>query len=1009
MNLRNTYGLLVGILLIVSCQSNQEISLPVIRNTVDLTTLEWKLWVDSAAVWKNDSLCLPPVDLKELAVNPPSCGWDELFNSKGISTRIPATVEQYYWNDDKDIKGTGGDYSGVSWFTTTLNVPDVLKDKRVILNFESVRLRAEVFVNEKLAGYDCIGNTPFEVDISDHLKIGSNNRLAIRITDPSGNFDWGDYHLDRWGSKYIPPSHGLGGITGKLSMYATDSTYISDVFIKNTPAITKIDAEISLRSLNPDPVKGRLVARIYDADHKNCLLEKELPVALSGPDKKFDLALNLPDASPWSPDTPTLYFLDVEWLGNDGNTDQWRDRFGFRWFEIRDNDGDRQLFLNDERIFLTSAITWGFWPSNGIFPANGMAEKQVRMAKDLGLNMLSFHRAIGEPRTIEAADEMGLLLYEEPGGYRSPQHNIWFWDLQGDSNSISREEILPAWEWRRTKLLRMIKRDRNHPSLVIYCMQNEILHDPDEFNKRDIYDAHQLDPTRIIVYSSNAFEAPYMQGYNGYCPETPAEAKMYMEPYDDKIKFQGWWDEHHAPGPGTYIDKKHYSHPGYYYHNTHHKGEIIFYGEEGSIGAPSRLTQIEKTILDNQYETGWDGAHYIRSSNALEGYLAGHAFINKEISVDDYITSMGNVPFYYQGRIIENCRINNIVDGYVINGWESSKISNFSGMVDIYRNPKGDPALLAHYNQPAYVAVKLRNKVLPAGAGTMADVYAVNQENITGAHQLVIRVSDERGLLAETEYEIDLAGGSQFGQLLVDGMPINPRDKSYHGYIHVNAVIRNGQEKELTGSDELFVVGLDPGKVSRGQVLDESGLILNFLKNGNGLSLYTGDKPHGRYLVLGSTSKPEIDVQVLSWIKEGNRLLIVHDADKWMEAFGEQGIISYNYRKDLDSLWFGGHFFVKEHELFSELPVNTAFNWEYQVFSRYTAERYGLILEGEEAVVGAISKEDIDIATSVGIIPYGKGEIIFSTLDILPNLNSNEEAAAVAQKVLLNYLEYVSN
>jgi hypothetical protein len=181
------------------------------------------------------------------------------------------------------------------------------------------------------------------------------------------------------------------------------------------------------------------------------------------------------------------------------------------------------------------------------------------------------------------------------------------------------------------------------------------------------------------------------------------------------------------------------------------------------------------------------------------------------------------------------------------------------------------------------------------------------------------------------------------------------------------------------------------------------------MKNSNRLSPYTSGKPYGRYLILGSTTKPKIDVQVMNWIKEGNKLLIVHDADKWMEAFGEQGIISYQYRKDLDSLWFGGHFFVREHELFKDLPVNTAFNWEYQVFSRYTAERYGLILEGAEAVVGAISKEDIDIATAVGIIPYGNGEIIFSTLDILPILNSNEEAAAVARKVLINYLEYASN
>ena len=79
---------------------------------------------------------------------------------------------------------------------------------------------------------------------------------------------------------------------------------------------------------------------------------------------------------------------------------------------------------------------------------------------------------------------------------------------------------------------------------------------------------------------------------------------------------------------------------------------------------------------------------------------------------------MGNVAFYYQGRTIENIRINNIVDGYAVNGWESMKLENHSGIVDNYRNPKGDPNLVARYNKPLYIAVKMNRKVLSVGDTT---------------------------------------------------------------------------------------------------------------------------------------------------------------------------------------------------------------------------------------------------------------------------------------------------
>ena len=123
------------------------------------------------------------------------------------------------------------------------------------------------------------------------------------------------------------------------------------------------------------------------------------------------LTLSLPQAKLWSVEEPNLYELTAK-LGNDELTQ----RFGFRWFEVRDVEGDRQFYLTGKRITLITAISWSFWPDNGITPSRELAYKQVRDAKQLGMNMLNFHRTIGNTDVLNAADELGLLYFEEPGG-----------------------------------------------------------------------------------------------------------------------------------------------------------------------------------------------------------------------------------------------------------------------------------------------------------------------------------------------------------------------------------------------------------------------------------------------------------------------------------------------------------------------------------------------------------------------------------------------------------------
>src|SRR5207302_6858642 len=129
--------------------------------------------------------------------------------------------------------------------------------------------------------------------------------------------------------------------------------------------------------------------------------------SLAPGDSTIVLKIGVPDAKRWDLDHPNLYVCEAV-LSSDGKTtDADRTTFGFRWF-APEGIGDNAVFrLNGKRIVVRTSISWGFWPINGIYPTPEWAEKQVRVAKALGLNMLNFHRCTGQPVVLEKADELG--------------------------------------------------------------------------------------------------------------------------------------------------------------------------------------------------------------------------------------------------------------------------------------------------------------------------------------------------------------------------------------------------------------------------------------------------------------------------------------------------------------------------------------------------------------------------------------------------------------------------
>lgn len=932
---------------------------PAQRETLDLSGHDWNITLDLDASWENEELHLPPVDVSTLPVRIPSGGWALLEKPQASGVHLPATVEEYLWGWNGETFGVTGNYVGVSWFETTVEVPADWRERRVSIDFEAVRFRAEVFVNHKLVGYDLVNSTPFSFDISDALEYGARNVISVRITDPNGNFNWKDSQVYTWGEYRTNPTHGFGGITGRVQLTATDRTWISDIFVQNRPDPHAIGVQVTVQSDRATQKTLELSIR----DRSGAELYRKSWYGEWAPGENVrQLDIRLPKARLWSVEEPNLYDLTVK-VGEDSDTR----RFGFRWFEVRDVQGDRQFYLNGKRIVARTSISWSFWPENGIMPSDELARRQIESAKALGLNMLNFHRTIGQRRVLDWADELGLLYWEEPGGNQYPANRFDDDDLQSRFYFAYRDE----------KLRRMILRDRSHPSLVIYNMHNERGAAPQRQDYEQMAMGHRLDPTRILVYNSS----------NGQNPENEPNArfKTHLMPYDHTFRDYGWWDNHHAGGPGVYHDALYVS-KDEYLRGSQHRDEIIYWGEEGAIGTPPRLQLIRDEILRSGKTRSWEAQDYLDWYDAYDRFLKERGFAEAFPSVDALTTAMGNVAYYYQGRIIENIRMNNIVDGYAINGWESFKLEDHSGVVDNYRFLKGDPELIARYNRPLVLSVKLNHKVLPVGRSTTADVFIINEKGLKGDYTLELELRAEEGtVLQRASRKVHVSGGVVYGECLADGfdfvVPLAGRNR-----VVAQLLDRRG-DAVCAGFDEVFAVRPDASGIpAHGSVADKSGRLAAFLgRFGIRPETYGKGTPEGDWLLVGDFEPDQWGSgmsDVLEWVYKGHTLVIVDNPERWAEYLADKEVMDYRGSKTIGTAWYGGNFFNRADPVWEGLPQDCVFNWEYQCFATYVRRRIGLRAFNGEILAAAVADHKKEVYSVLSRIRAGRGQILLTTLDI---------------------------
>lgn len=847
------------------------------RIEVQLSGKEWRVWLDSTALWKEDVLHLPrTLDLSKVETNAPGCGWDQLYNSKGIRGKVPASFEELFGNGDPLWR-----YHGVGWFTRSFDVPKEWTGKTMLLHIEKARLRIEVYVNEKLAGYDIVAETPYSMDISSMIKPGEINRLAIRLTNPGGQRGWNDSPATEWGTKYkLIPGHDFGGL-GHVNLTVTDACRIEDIFIKNIlPANARnIELQLSLKNKFSTTKNIKVEAEIIPYNGDNVVWKETWNEAISG-DTTIDIRkqFQVAGAKLWDTENPALYYCKIK-LSGDGISDESQVRFGFRVFEVKANhQGDHNFYLNGKRIRIRSAIDWGYYWQTGFYPTDEQARKNVMNAKKIGLNCLSFHRRIGEPLVMKYADELGLLIYGEPGGMPGVDDlraSAWIADAPWDK-AYHAAFTMPE------KFSRMVKRDRNHPSVIIWNLVNEQC-TYDNLHKKIFDEAWKLDNSRLIVNQSGG----QYGDVSGYIP--------HMRPYEFNPRLD-LIDDH------TVLAKARFQESDLKAHQTQNDSCIIYWGEVRCYTGPDNFY-----LLSRPTDTiGYDYKSWKALGDKTREYFHQNDFKNHPNihSPADLSVQAGRGLMYIDGRLGQAIQLSNASDGFAINGWSGTNqslgddmLAWYSTLCDEDRNLKGPASDIAYWIRPLQVAIVRQNgKYFKIGETALFNVSLFNEDMLpAGEYKLRIKVKDGAGTYTAYSYEqhVKVRAKDCYTQLVTENLGIKMDEKWKGGYITLEATLVHNNQVVADGSEQVLLQNRPSYKSDlkgKSIAVYQWNAAMQALSDA-GLKLAAFDRNNKASLILASgIPDSETVIQLLKRVKAGARLIVKFDS-VWANVLFEHKIL----------------------------------------------------------------------------------------------------------------------
>ncbi len=373
------------------------------------------------------------------------------------------------------------EHNYVGQYRRTFTLEKDWMDKQICLNIGSATSNVRVWVNGKMVGYSQDSKLEARFDITKYVKEGE-NLLALEI------FRWcdGTYLEDQDFWRF-------GGIARGVELYTRENERLEDVHVNGgADGSLAVDLELTKGITSVD-------LEVRDAEGRTVLSAEGIKPAKG----EIHYAARLEEAALWSAEEPNLYTLSVKAGTKKGLAESTCVRFGFRTVAIE----DAQLKVNGKTILVKGADRHEMDPYKGYTVSEADMIKDIRIMKQLNINAVRTCHYPDDPRWLALCDEYGLYVVDE-GNIES--HGMGYGPATLGNNPIFHDAHLE-----RDK--RMVLRDYNHPSVIVWSLGNEA------GNGRNFYDCYDwikaYDPSRPVQYE----RAGQDRNTDIFCP-------MYLDP-----------------------------------------------------------------------------------------------------------------------------------------------------------------------------------------------------------------------------------------------------------------------------------------------------------------------------------------------------------------------------------------------------------------------------------------------------------------------------------------------
>ncbi len=399
---------------------------------------------------------------------------------------------------------------GVGWYRKHFEVPTSAQGQQIYLDVDGAMAYSMVWINGQFVGGWPYGYASWRVDLTPYIKFGGENVVAIRLDNPQDSSRWypggGIYrnvwlvktspvHVAHWGTYVTTPEVSGAAVTVKIRVKVDNDSGAS--------AIISVKNEIC--ELRSDGKKGKSVAS-PQMDGVN------IPAHQS---QSADTQIRFNDPKLWSLETPNRYVLVTTLLQDGKPVDEHETPFGVRTIEFTATNG---FLLNGKRVKINGVCDHHDMGAIGTAINVRALQRQIEILKSMGCNAIRTSHNPPAPELLDLCDTMGMLVMDE-------SFDCW------EKSKTKNDYHLLFDDWHEKDWRAELRRDRNHPCIILWSIGNEIEEQQTQHGHTIAAEltriAHEEDPTRPTTAACNHEEA----GYNGFQNDVDVFGYNY-KPYD---------------------------------------------------------------------------------------------------------------------------------------------------------------------------------------------------------------------------------------------------------------------------------------------------------------------------------------------------------------------------------------------------------------------------------------------------------------------------------------------